>query len=346
MGEKKVYPRRLRIFSTPDLSRKWYISYYEKKKRVRVYGEINQQQTYEGRMAAAEELLEYIRETYQPQRTPEEQAWDYIEKRRPHWRHKTYLTYKSKLVVFLEWAAGRKITKLLVEGFFEWLIKGHKGGTYNDYRQILRSIFRQTDLPELFEDIPKVNSYATPDKRFQRHQRTRLRRILAQKDDELLFFCECIFYLLVRPKSELRFLRVADFDLDRWRVFLSAEVSKNRKPEYVTIPQAFRDRVVEYLGAKNPSEWLFPSPARAGKKVGYNTLRKRYRKILTEAGFGPEYTFYSWKHTGAVACIDAGINPKKLQIQLRHSSLEITDRYLSQLGVQDLQDLEDDYPSL
>ena len=77
-----------------------------------------------------------------------------------------------------------------------------------------------------------------------------------------------------------------------------------------------------------------------------NTLPNHYRAYMRKMGFGSEYSLYSWKHTGAIACVQAGVHVKQLQIQLRHSSLEMTDRYLRQLGVNDLEELENQFPSL
>jgi hypothetical protein len=75
-------------------------------------------------------------------------------------------------------------------------------------------------------------------------------------------------------------------------------------------------------------------------------MLKRFRKVLNGLGFGNEYKLYSWKHTGAVASVRAGVGLKELQIQLRHHSLEEVDKYLRQLGVWDLANLEDRFPAI
>ena len=72
----------------------------------------------------------------------------------------------------------------------------------------------------------------------------------------------------------------------------------------------------------------------------------KFRKALKSLGFGTEYLLYSWKHTGAVACVRAGASLKELQIQLRHHSLEEVDKYIRQLGVNDLRDLEGRFPGI
>lgn len=67
------------------------------------------------------------------------------------------------------------------------------------------------------------------------------------------------------------------------------------------------------------------------------------RKIF---GFGKGYTLYSWKHTGAIQAVKAGIGVKELQIQLRHHSLDMVNQYLRQMGVWDLGQLQEKFPGL
>jgi integrase len=139
---------------------------------------------------------------------------------------------------------------------------------------------------------------------------------------------------------------VGDVDLDRNCIRVPGNISKNWKNQYVTIPLAFREKVQRELYNRAASEWLFPGKFDQSKPIGYNTMSTRHRKILKELGFGTEYKLYSWKHTGAVACVMAGVNIKELQIQLRHENLETVDKYLRQLGVNDLHNLERLFPSL
>ena len=56
-------------------------------------------------------------------------------------------------------------------------------------------------------------------------------------------------------------------------------------------------------------------------------MTNRHCAILKLLNFGKGYQMYSWKHTGAVAAVKAGIGVKELQIQLRHHSLDETDKY-------------------
>ncbi len=102
---------------------------------------------------------------------------------------------------------------------------------------------------------------------------------------------------------------------------------------------------LEPLKFRSPRAYIFfkTDPT---KPVAINYFIGRFRPILTTLGFGNEYQLYSWKHTGAVAAVRAGASLKELQIQLRHHSLEEVDKYIRQLGVNDLQDLEGRFPAI
>lgn len=61
--------------------------------------------------------------------------------------------------------------------------------------------------------------------------------------------------------------------------------------------------------------------------MGKNTMRVRFNKFRDALGLSKEYKFYSWKHTGATAAVDAGIPERHIMDQLRHKSFETTDHY-------------------
>lgn len=97
---------------------------------------------------------------------------------------------------------------------------------------------------------------------------------------------------------------------------------------------------------RNPNEYVFKGH-KYMKPMGENTMGDRHRKLLKELNFDTKrYKVYSWKHTGAVMAVKAGVHVKQLQIQLRHHSLDQVDEYLRQLGVSDLGDLRANFPGI
>ena len=136
-----------------------------------------------------------------------------------------------------------------------------------------------------------------------------------------------------------------DILIDDWKIRVPAEVSKNRATQMVTVPTAFRT-ALHYIKERGPGEYLFHPHREPGKPYSVNHMSERHRKALRALGFSSEYKLYSWKHTGAIAAVQAGVTVKELQIQLRHSSLEMVDKYLRQLGAWDLKRLEKQFPGI
>ncbi|BDS13105.1 hypothetical protein [Aureispira anguillae] len=66
---------------------------------------------------------------------------------------------------------------------------------------------------------------------------------------------------------------------------------------------------------RNPNHYLFPG-VNEQTPTGMNTYGRQHRLLLQKLGFDTDrYKMYSWKYTGTVAAVRAGINLKDLQIQ-------------------------------
>jgi integrase len=357
MSSKKTLPTgpdRLSIYCPRDLGKRPHVSYWDETgERVRITKGLSKGNTYEERLRACELLLESIRSEFVPTSTLEDLCWDWIESRRPYLRLKSFYGYQSKLRLFLKWKDGRAMSKQLVTEYFAYRAVRVSGGTLKDDKIYLNRILTSVSSERYFDHLDLPRFYAVTKKHYQRRQIKIIRDHLQENDPELWFVCQCVYYLFIRPGSELRLLRAHHFDLDEWRVNIPPSISKNRKNDYVTIPKQFRNEVENYLHGIGPNEYIFPSVRRGGKDlnradkpISANTWMSRYRKHLDHLRFGSEYTMYGWKNTGAIACVKAGIHPKILQLQLRHSSLEMTDRYLRRMGIMDTGDLAEKFPAI
>ncbi|RMF27952.1 MAG: site-specific integrase [Bacteroidetes bacterium] len=332
-----------RIYCPDDLSRPWFVWWVDENGvRRRVKGGINRARTRAERMAAALALVERLRLEGVGEDVGARLV-DWIESRRGELRRKSYQTIRSKIDVFLRWVGGRPVAAEVVGEFFEWLSARRSGCTVAAYRRFLGQAFRAVGAGELIEGVAPVRFSSSPAKYFQRHQVEQIRDYLAECDPVLWLACQFCYYCFIRP-GELRLLRVGDIQFDDWKICVPARVAKNGKQQYVTIPVAFRSEVLK-LARRRPAEYVVwvSDPL---KPVSVNWISRRFRRVLDELGFPKEYKFYSWKHTGAVACVRAGVGVKELQVQLRHHSLEEVDKYLRQLGVADLQGLEANFPGI
>ena len=335
------------IYSPQNLKIQWYIFWYEYGKRKKKIGDINHYNTFEERMAAAERLREKILRVYSPPPPPQtlqERMYAILEANKPFWRIKTHDTYKSKINVFTEWMGSKELNSENVTAFFKFLKGSRHNTTYNNYIERLTKVFREMGEEAVMEGIKKASNTTTPAMYFQKHQIPRLKKAISERDESLWLAVQLMYYCFIRPK-EMRFLKAADFMLEENKILIRAEIAKNKKREFVSIPKPLRDQLgfIKYL---NPSDYIFESPVHPGKPVSTNYHSRRHRKILRELGFDRRYKFYSWKHTGAVAVVKAGIHLKELQMQLRHHSLDQVNEYLRQMGISDMENLSNNFPSL
>lgn len=319
-----------------DLSRKWFVFLIDENgNRQRKFSSINQHNTYEGRMKAAEAVrLKWLEKLHYTFRAKQLLA-KHVENRY-YKKKKTRNGHISKVKCFLDWIGHKKLNKENSELFFDWLKKNRHGTTHNDYIVVLRKLLREVEMDHLLSDVKKIKAYSTPARYFQPHQQRTLINHMKEHDEELLLHVRFIYYCFIRNETELLPLKVGDILFDERKILIKGDVAKNGKQEYVTIPDAFFPHLKPLLH-KSPNEYIFPSPIYPGRHVSKNVLRNRHRKILKLYNFDTsEYQLYSWKHTGAVSAILAGASVKELQVQMRHHSLEQVDDYLRQIGAHDL----------
>ena len=162
-------------------------------------------------------------------------------------------------------------------------------------------------------------------------------------EDSLLLFIQFIYYTLARPGNELRFIKVKQIDLAMNRIFIPGEISKNSRDEYIPIAPPLRAAIEQSgrMGA-DPEFYFFGRAGKPSAKPGNRLyFYRRLRKILEAKKMdGSHYSIYSFKHSGAINLYTATKDIKLLQRLCRHQSLEMTNIYLRDLG------LDNDYNSL
>jgi len=328
------------------LDQSWFVYYYDAEtgKRIRVYGDINRFKTVKGRTEAGNRIIATL--TGVPVGdTLIDRIQAYLDQEKHRWRLKTYQTYKSKLQVFKDWSNGRDISAPLLTQFFQHLSETRQSSTRNWYIVFFKNMLKNIGEPSsIIDQVKKRKSSATPAAYFQKNQILRIKTYMEQHDPEVWFFCQWIYYCFVRP-GELRLLKVEDVLLDDFKLRIPAEVSKNRTTQLVAIPVAFRGELAK-LKDRSLTEYLFHCKNNPHKPYSINYFSNKHRQILKKLNISFQHKLYSWKHTGAVNAVKAGITVKELQVQLRHHSLEMVDIYLRQLGAWDLGDLENAFPGI
>jgi integrase len=346
-SEKKVFPE-FKICGSADMSRDWYVEWYDGNgKRHKRRTGINQHSTAKERRIAAEQLIEQIKLKLVPdQSTIEELAREWLDDFQYTVRKKTYYAYRGKIDDLFDFLNGYNPTPSLMVEYFKLKRRELHPTTYNKYLEQIGKIFREIDLPgDLLAGIQPMRAKSVPDRYYQKQQKLRLKRLISKEDPELWLFIQFIYYTFMRPNSELRMLQVMHLMLDEGKIFIPGTISKNRDSEYVAIPPIFLPTVREQYGYGAASDYLFPSRVVDDQPVSYNNMYARHRKYLKQLRFPNGYTLYSWRHTGAVNAIQNGVSVKDLQLQMRHKSLDQTDQYLRQMGVQQMRTI-DCFPEL
>lgn len=341
MREKKVCP--FKIYAPEDLSQKWYVEYYNPK-RKRKYSDINQLPTYELRMARAKEVVNELKsEMKRLESKAAHAAWAWYKLERPGWRKKTAQQYHSVLTTFFEFFGSAEPNAQMVDAFFTQLRAKVHPTTYNRYLSVIRRVMKVVGYEFLMEDYNNLRAFRTPARYFQPFQAKRLMNRIMEDDPTLGLAVKFIYYCFLRPK-ELRFLKVGDLLMEDHEIRVRGETAKNHLTTHIVIPDSFISEL-QFVYERSPGDWVFPGRCRS-QPVGENTFYTRHKKILDDMNFGEGYSLYSWKHTGAVTLAKAGASLKEIQLQMRHHSVEQTDQYLRQMGVKDLGRLKSNFPTI
>lgn len=374
--------KNARLVIPKNKEQRWYIVFYVwdattgKLKRIRNYG-VNKYKTVKEKKEFASLFIKKLNEKlrnglhYNPSKTNKQKQKrtgflsikDAIQQAVQHkserFGKRTKEAYKTVGNVFITWCEEKGLSDINITTFsekdsikfFDYLItRKITNKTYNNYIQFLKSLFNVLIERQCLETNPiQVKKLKTVDIgkniAFMEEQIEQLKKELEASEPYLLFFCQFMFYSLMRP-TEIRQIRLKHILLKEGKIHIPAENSKSKKAAYIQIHQ----ELATQLKAANLSEFdnechLFSSHERPSKKMlSKNFMTNKHRDILNKLGFGKEYTLYSWKHTAVIQAYKAGIKVKDIQFQLRHSSLEITDVYLKSLGLEENKEFIDKMP--
>ncbi len=251
-------------------------------------------------------------------------------------KFKDFLKYKGWLHLEID-----KIENSLAITFRDYLleVKGNDKTTVNKNISIIgtlcnMAIERGHHFVNSFHQLkplPEIDS--TLHSAFSEEHQQILESWMKQHDPVLYVFTRFLYCAFVRPR-EIRQLLVSDINVAKKTITIRGTISKNGKTEIVPI----NPKLIECIGTlpKADNRYLFGKHLTwMGKNpISENYAYNRHLKALHACGLlNLNYTLYSWKHTGACRAIEAGVNPRKLQGLLRHSSLEETDIYLRSLGI-------------
>lgn len=359
-----IYPKSL------DLSARWFVRFWSfseegRPKRIKVW--VPSEPTLEKRLQAAQVIMDALtKHGYKPaEKTAKKYVaatkqvqllMDHLEEIKLTLRRKTYMGYKSQIKTLDAYCARHKMKTLTEESakmfLAEMLNEGKSSRTVNCYRVVLKSLFERLVDEKRLKDNPFVKTkrtqgVSTGSTYFKMHQIFELKKYMGDKYPFLWFAVRLIYYCFIRP-GELRMVKVGDVDFDNWQIKIRHGISKNRKEQWVVIPEPLRKELEPLCLYQYPADFYLigreglPAPA----PVAINFWGRYHLKMLRELNYTEAYNLYSWKHTGVVRAYKAGIGLKELQLQLRHHSLDMVKIYLESLGILDFSNIKDLFPAI
>jgi integrase len=272
---------------------------------------------------------------------------EFLGKREPELKKKSYSTYVSKLrifSIFLEKYPNigvSEITNEIILDFWKLLVKRNLDKvTCIKYRHVINNFFNWLLDKQYIDENPV---FARPINRID------IKILLAEikkNDPQLYLACLFQFYAAVRPGNELHGLKIKDIDFFDNRIVIIEENAKKHR-RTIDMPKKLADVCFEFMINKyNKDFYVFGRFGCPGtKKLGINTLTTRFNKFRDRLNLPSTYKFYSMKHTGGGMLIEAGASIEELRAHMGHTSIESTDHYIRRHFGNRNQRIIHDFPS-
>jgi site-specific recombinase XerD len=125
--------------------------------------------------------------------------------------------------------------------------------------------------------------------------------------------------------SEATRLQVAD--IDSGRLAIRVRQGKGNKDRYTLLSERLLGELRTYWRAERPAPWLFPG-RKPGGRMSEVTAREIFNLAKTGAGITKSGSIHALRHSFATHLLEAGVDPRTVQVLLGHRSLNTTMRYL------------------
>lgn len=357
--EKKFFSVKLKTCNN-NLSKRWYLECWHythngtNKKRTFVYGNINKGVTIEERLLLAEQLIKEIHITKTAVTVKQSILNDTLNRASLDLRFKSISAYRTVITCFLKYLSDTPDNTVSSQRITDFLLhiknNGLSNNTISKYRNTLFTLYNKAIYYEFinYNPVQKIKPIKRDSKSLMyfSDKQIELLKIAISKENKQLWLCvQLLYYCFIRP-GEQRFLKVRDVNLDYGFIEVPAEISKNKKTQKVAIPTIFL-KELEFIKKYPPNYYLLSSTGTCGTgPISMKWIYTHHKRYLSKLQIVGRYSFYSWKHTGVVKCVQFGLNIRDIQNQLRHHSLDMVQIYLKNLGVLQSVELKEKYPTL
>jgi site-specific recombinase XerD len=132
---------------------------------------------------------------------------------------------------------------------------------------------------------------------------------------------------------EALFLQVGDIDSNRMRIHVHR--GKGAKDRYVPLPATTLTVLRQYWATHRNSVLIFPCMGRSGKEgptalkpMAKASVQGALRRVVKQLNFNKRISVHTLRHCYATHLLEAGVNIRRIQQYLGHSSLNSTMIYL------------------
>ena len=131
---------------------------------------------------------------------------------------------------------------------------------------------------------------------------------------------------------EALYLQVSDIDSDRMRIRVRGKGAKDR---YVPRPASTLSTLRSYWKLHRNPNWIFPRLGHSGQEgpsattpMNKGSVQGALRRVLKQLKFQKRISVHTLRHSYATHLLEAGVNIRRIQQYLGHSSLNSTMIYL------------------
>lgn len=255
----------------------------------------------------------------------------------------TYRCFSMKLKTYLKKIdkENMKVSEFTVEvakKYLDCMINDHHlaNRTYNNIKEASSTIFRYlvdkkyTDINP-FRGIPKLQEEEAEITCLTPTELQLMKNKLPGENFPLYAISMMVFYCFLRPQEIVR-LKAENIDLVHQRIRMGGQITKNKKTQVIVIPDPLLEVLVKLKNLNTQSDnYIFSTNLKPGTtEIAPTRIAEAWRKWADVHDV--HKTIYHLKHTGVGMAIEAGINARDLQLQLRHGSLDETQKYLEKFN--------------
>jgi integrase/recombinase XerD len=132
---------------------------------------------------------------------------------------------------------------------------------------------------------------------------------------------------------EALYLQVTDIDSDRMRIHVHR--GKGAKDRYVPLPESTLYLLRDYWKRHRNPLWIFPRLGRSSREgptatrpMAKASVQGALRRVLRQLNITKRISIHTLRHSYATHLLEAGVNIRRIQQYLGHSSLNSTMIYL------------------